>query len=1056
MQLLQLLPLSCTSVSSEGTVLTRAGRGTAAPLAKFPLVLGRGEARRSSAGVFRAGPGGGALVKQLWANRPTPNRDGRLAAETLLIGWDGRDSAGQLQLYSAQPPAAPDSQPQLGLFELRWIDTSAVDYAWEGVIGNTGPSVGQHVLRSLGRQQDLAISGDFGVRVVGYNEACPSMSMFHRSTPSEQVTLGHADYHRDFKLAATDGEVGYFANNAVLTGPGSFFYTAVTFVVGVDLASNCEHNFTAAGRPQCTMGSGQIPGGTMGSWSWCKPKGSQCAHPGNECANNGTAKGNYNGCNGKAEYWHSVLGYAHDPRKVNDTADGQNPNCNVTGGVKPPACNGTGTNFLQEATGLAVQQAGAGGGNLLFVAHAFLDELRVLDKKTGKSICNVTMDMPRKMSVSKDGKALWVIVSNTSVSKFDVSKLCPAKTTGAWAAAAKAVEAPAVPIFSLPKADLTAPVALSVSPTTGSIAVADKASSQVKYFDGTTGKLVVTLGKKGGYNDGDPTVDEKRLFWPADSNVPVFLAHEADGSIWVADPGNFRTIHLSSSGAFLGDSMYTPASYASTVNTEDPAQVFSNYREFAVDYTKGKALNASWKLVRNWAAGLDDGWTGEHARAFEGFAAVHQTASGATVGLVKMANSSQALVELDRAEGGGSGSLKLIQMLPKGLDANLEDGAVLRYKMDHWSRGVQTVGVQEIWEVPYSLGGWDLESATLATSFDTASNRLASRFSGVHPTFPKTTAGDYIIFDGGTGKNESYNKFPNQGFHLGAVAPGQNQTSMKWQGSPWGFWDIAKTPIQLDGVNCTLHTISNADGRFGANDSAINYAGSYSMVTGHSIVYGFFGEFWKGSEANQFVHFHDSGLFVGQFGTLSQFGSMGLAPRIPGDDGGEFEEFHYALPGEAGNSFAPSLITAPGGQVYFYHNDESKHDGTHRWQLAGADSLALRRGDGTAVSEAALRAAPLKTDEDRVGTAQPTNSTPAKICFDLPGQPVRVTVVAVDPDEPTWIVAHIASGAAFVDGETSGCVFWNGLDDSKWTNTACSISHPSLHSTILVTSLRQA
>ena len=87
-----------------------------------------------------------------------------------------------------------------------------------------------------------------------------------------------------------------------------------------------------------------------------------------------------------------------------------------------------------------------------------------------------------------------------------------------------------------------------------------------------------------------------------------------------------------------------------------------------------------------------------------------------------------------------------------------------------------------------------------------------------------------------------------------------------------------------------------------------------------------------------------------------------------------------------------------------------------------------------AVSSSSLTTAPpLKTDGDQVGAvAQSTNSTPAKICFDLPGQPVRVTVVAVDPAEPTWIVAHIAFGAAFVDGETSGCVFWNGLDDNLW------------------------
>lgn len=49
-------------------------------------------------------------------------------------------------------------------------------------------------------------------------------------------------------------------------------------------------------------------------------------------------------------------------------------------------------------------------------------------------------------------------------------------------------------------------------------------------------------------------------------------------------------------------------------------------------------------------------------------------------------------------------------------------------------------------------------------------------------------------------------------------------------------------------------------------------------------------------DVRQFLHFHDSGLFVGQFGTLSQFGSMGLNPQIPGDRGGEFETFQYVPP----------------------------------------------------------------------------------------------------------------------------------------------------------------
>eukprot|EP01050_Picozoa_sp_SAG11_P032404 SAG11_NODE_10529_length_824_cov_1.273103_1_plen_212_part_01 len=46
--------------------------------------------------------------------------------------------------------------------------------------------------------------------------------------------------------------------------------------------------------------------------------------------------------------------------------------------------------------------------------------------------------------------------------------------------------------------------------------------------------------------------------------------------------------------------------------------------------------------------------------------------------------------------------------------------------------------------------------------------------------------------------------------------------------------------------------------------------------------------------------------------------------------------------------------------------------------------------------------------------------------------PVRVTVAAVDKDDPSWIVSHIAYGTVFADGETTGCVNWNGLGENGW------------------------
>ena len=118
------------------------------------------------------------------------------------------------------------------------------------MVGNSGPASGQRVLRSEDWPRDLAIAGSTGVRAYGYNEAFPGASKFATALPSAATSIAHSDYHRVFALAATDGDVGYFVNTGGATDPSSFFHTAATFVIGIELRSNCEHNFTTAGHPQ--------------------------------------------------------------------------------------------------------------------------------------------------------------------------------------------------------------------------------------------------------------------------------------------------------------------------------------------------------------------------------------------------------------------------------------------------------------------------------------------------------------------------------------------------------------------------------------------------------------------------------------------------------------------------------------------------------------------------------------------------------------------------------------------------------------------------------------
>jgi hypothetical protein len=161
----------------------------------------------------------------------------------------------------------------------------------------------------------------------------------------------------------------------------------------------------------------------------------------------------------------------------------------------------------------------------------------------------------------------------------------------------------------------------------------------------SVGKFVKSLGKEGGYSVGGPEVDETRFFWL--EKTQVFMAHEDDGTLWVADGANLRTLHLDpTDGKQLNSVDYVVASYASAVSSAQPSRVFSNYREYDVKYTAGATpLNKSWTLVRNWAAGLDSNWTKDNSH-FEGFNTVEQTSDNRTIGFVSMANHKSSLVEL--------------------------------------------------------------------------------------------------------------------------------------------------------------------------------------------------------------------------------------------------------------------------------------------------------------------------------------------------------------------------------------------------------------------------
>lgn len=542
-------------------------------------------------------------------------------------------------------------------------------------------------------------------------------------------------------------------------------------------------------------------------------------------------------------------------------------------------------------TGVALQR----GGPLLAVARARRGEVTLFDKDSGRRIgaLRAALQEGRKNQIAfAPNGDLWVLTRNGALrlSTSATSETVLARVNG-----------------------LAAPLAIAVHPVDDdAVWIADGAASQqLKRFD-RTGRPVAHIGRAGGAFDGDPRVSDDRLcFLFTGTREQSALAVAADGSLWVADTCNNRLLHLNSDGRVRARVAYLPASYAAAADAHDATRVFANFMEFEVDASRPLAPGA-WTLARNWLpslpAELRDGDTGNWA--YPGFRSV-VTRGARTLALVS-SGGREAIVELPP-----QGPARIVRRLAKPAP-----GATRKVLYENGDLGWALVGAERQHVLRQRFRGFDAQGQA---RWDEQPERIASvpklpgsphergAFSGTDgPRFPLTSSGRVVFFDPSVTGNE--------GFHLGAAAVG---------GEDW-LW-MASPSAPLDGRG-SFQT-READRKLRAADRGIQYGGNVVMAHDRHIVYGFHGEFYtdhlngKVGQANQFMHFHDSGLFIQQFGVPSTRATLD------------------AEAGLSGNAFSPTLVR-DGKNLYLHHNDESSHGGVHRWRIDGWDDIGELRGTG--------------------------------------------------------------------------------------------------------------
>ena len=536
------------------------------------------------------------------------------------------------------------------------------------------------------------------------------------------------------------------------------------------------------------------------------------------------------------------------------------------------------------ASGIAVQKT----GNILAVSHRTLNQVKLFDKLSGNLLGSVPVTSPRRIAFTSTGD-LWV-VTGTTVVRYNAATLGGTNTIAATISG------------------FVSPQCVAVHPTNNNIVmVADAGiSQQVKAFD-SVGTPLWTYGTLGGYPATGPDVTYDKF---AFTNNKTFITILTDGSFWVSDGKNDRVLHFTASRDYIDQIMYLPANYVTTCDPNTPSRVIGHsWLEFEVDYSKpllpgdpsAAGGNNSWKLVKNWGFNLASQYNTPGA-GNTGINTVVTFNNGRVYGLIRNTTTgNHDVVELPP-----TGYLRPTGKSVDNYGTLYSDGSLGNFS--GVGTGSQNVTRQAVTGYDASFNPIWAAATTIASAPKNSKNpQYRGAFSGpTGPRFPKTSSNVVVSFDQSVGTSA------NTGMHLGGMNLGG--TAWLWKASP-----------AINGIDYRIP--ANQEGSFDIG-SGTQYGGNQVHTVGRNIIYGYHGEFWMGGQANQFMHFWDDGLFVGQFGTpaTSAIGKNAVA-------------------GVAGNSFshAPAQV---GADTYYWINDESNHGGIHRWKLDNLSSITEITGDG--------------------------------------------------------------------------------------------------------------
>lgn len=434
-------------------------------------------------------------------------------------------------------------------------------------------------------------------------------------------------------------------------------------------------------------------------------------------------------------------------------------------------------------------------------------------------------------------------------------------------------------------------------------------SQQLKTFNLNTGASVWTRGQLKGYlGVGNKEVfNDKWLFNKPTNNGDGLtaehgsIAYEPDGSYWLCDPGNTRLLHFAADGTYITTIAHEIRSYDVKLNKNNDKLLMATYKVFEIDPTK--PTKQGWKLKYN----FQENGTG-NLIVVQDFT----TLSNGRMYGIQRSNApgypTVYVVELDPTKG----TRVTKSTIAFGNTRMYENGDV------KWTVDVEDGsprGKQQFWKK--SLTGFDSDGDPLWGP-NVKEEEIVIAVTGPKASAPfsndnsyRTTNGNLIAYEADISTRDA----PNQ-FRLGGIKDGKY------------MWKSLRTVEANHRGNFPLNgefDWANYD-RLPDNRPAAGYYGSRVSVYGQHAVASAHGEFWRGGQLNEHVHYHQDGLLIGVTGT-----------QKPGGDPRKAEAFM------AGNAITPNLhYWAEDNTLNIIHGDESVHQGIHRIKIKNPNSIRIQ------------------------------------------------------------------------------------------------------------------